>query len=192
GIATIPNLNGECILTLSSLITGTNIDYVVIPVDPATGRDNTVKHLPTDSTVIQPQSSRVDYVFVEVGNTSNFKVLQVVTGAVVVPGGVNINITFNIVDGTPVLSQATGSFSQSDYYNGDIVPLSINVTSPGVTNIQWHFNGNVYANPLNLTATGIGGGTDISHLVEGEHTFTVYATTGGLTYSANFTLTVTP
>jgi hypothetical protein len=190
GTIAISDTTGNARLNLSSYFPS-GAKYTVIPItNPATrtwdlGTDNIA------SIRLPNVNETADYVFVENVDPSNFKVLRIENREPI--GSITINITFNIVNDTPVLSQASGSFTQQNYYNGTINQIILNINNPtDFTSILWHYNGITYPNPLTLNATGIGAGNDISYLAIGTHIFTVYVTKGGLSYSQNFTLTVTP
>jgi hypothetical protein len=181
GVITIPSPEGDCELDLSGVF-GTGGSYIAIPITES--RTNYTAGPVTTTPVSQKAGTTVDYVFSD-GTSANFKVLRVVIGAIVFPT-INITINFDIVDGTPRLSQDSHTFKQSEF---DLAQNQTITVSSTFDTIGWYYNGQpVGGETLTLTNDTAG----LSYLERGVHKFTVVVTINGIPYSADFTLTVEP
>jgi hypothetical protein len=196
GLVDIPSVNGTCILTLNSLATtigGTNIQYIAVPVTPATRTDYTTKTLNVNPTVTQGPNTTVDYVFAEVGNPSNFKVLTVRVGGEN-NGNIQINITYTLDNRTITFTDPIPDVIQYIGF-GTAIPVVFTLTPPAgtIANIQWRYNNVVVSTGNNVIVNGATAShISLQTLPVGTHEFAVSLTVNGIPYQGEFTFTVVP
>ena len=154
GTAHITNPAGMCALTLSSVISGAGAMYYIAVPFPDDTRVTTVEYTKKSlvTTVQQATNTTVDYVFEEVGNPSNFKVLKVVIEPLYVTGG--LTFTLNLVDLSeqatvpPPLTTSISVGARDAYnqliLNGNNEILFTLADTSGFTGITWKVNGTTY------------------------------------------------
>jgi hypothetical protein len=206
GKITINNLIGtgnKGYLDLSSVITG---DYQVMAVYPQTyDLSDTPKKSPWDwenkssidwsSFELEGEETEIDYVFYKKDNSVlHFYFLSVkIVGPNVEPVDLILNITFNIIDGTPTLTPSSFIFQQSKYNNNPLQSVEINISnSNGYDVKEWKYDGkssNSFGTSSTITINN--NSSYIDYLAEGKHTITLIAIKDEKPYSADFTLEVT-
>lgn len=141
-------------------------------------------------------SKTVDYVFAKITGMTvdGFKVLKVVTGAVLPEGSIAVNITFTAFSQLTTISSTGGktSIAIGNLDESDTVTLMLTITG-SQTAIVWYCDGNEISGQVGTTLSLKNGNntTDLSYLVIGKHIFTAIVTIGGKQYSAEFELNIT-
>jgi hypothetical protein len=143
GVLNIEGIRGQGSLNLSSVLSGTNYEVIAVYIDTTTdspwGWNSQDANLTSFNLMVDKE---VDYVFVNKGDLSDFKVLRVKTGPLIVPGSSAFNITITITDavnGSTVSSTpATPTISRGDFVSGSTLTISLSGTWDSVL---WSIDG---------------------------------------------------
>jgi hypothetical protein len=134
GVLNIEGIKGQGSLNLSSVLSGTNYEVIAVYIDTTTDSPwswNTQDANLTSFSLLGADKE-VDYVFVNKKDLSDFKVLRVKTGPLIVPGSSAFNITLTITDaanGSTVSSTpATPTISRGDFISGSTLTISLSGT----------------------------------------------------------------
>jgi hypothetical protein len=200
GIINITGITGDGFLDLSDISEGTEVIAVTensAQSSPWGWNSKTPTSAQWASFVLEGHDTTVDYVFFKKNGylPPDFKFLRVIIGpnGSGEPSGTPPKITLKIdfeKDGTPTLTSTPPNFtySQSSYYSGTPLSLTINITNVSDYSIEeWKYDGNPITPPITLYNTDNPG-----YFMLGKHTITLICKKDGNFYSADFTFEVTP
>jgi hypothetical protein len=193
GAVNIGGIYGTAYLNLSSVLAGSYEVIAVSAVNSQSPWNWTSKTSANwNSFMLEGPDTAVDYVFVKEDDLSSFKVLKVITGPSIAPVNITINISFDVVDETPVLNPSSYTLTQSDYYNNAAsFTVTINFSNPGNVYVitGWLYDGK--STTLGTAASiTLNSSSDADYFAAGKHVITLIVTKNGKPYSADFTLTV--
>ena len=159
GILTIDDIKGTGKLNLSTVLSGT---YEVMAVfaealsNPWVWMDSKPMTNWT-SFELEGADTKIDYIFVNKNDLSDFKVLKVIIGSAVVPGNANFNITFTVSDKGSVTPSGSISrnFSASDTVTFTLAAPTAPQGGGTWSNIHWFVGGKEYSGAPYVNTGGV-------------------------------------
>ena len=199
GTPTTVTANNSGILTLDANRQGFILDLSVNDAISAGSVSFPTALINGRELVLEAEDTTTEYFFHDDTNPAFFKFLTVIIKPSPPTGDLTITVTgLNFTDRTATLSPTTMSWSNAALVAGtQTINVTIdNATLLGMTNIEWRYDGYLLSSistanlAIDFSPANIDNVYNLLNL--GNHTISLEFNVGGVRYSTNFVVTITP